>query len=170
MSEGLAALRSNGGGILPGGITITQIITGGRVFEIRITRIAALKQVAAVVHDDIVNDEQAALVRRMDHLLQIRQAAPVRIHLVKIKPRITVKLPPGIQHNGRNPDGRRPERLDVIQFLFDALEIAAVNRSARVPGRIEIAIRVIVRWIAVIKAVRDDLVNALRLPEAVGNR
>ena len=83
-----------------------------------------------VVNHDVVNHQDAPRVRRPDHVLQIRQRAPVRIHLVKIKSGIAMKLPPGVQHNRRNPDGRRAERLDVIQLLLDALEIAAVNRYA----------------------------------------
>ena len=91
----------------------------------------------------------------------------MRVHLVKIPPGVAVKLAVRVQHHRRNPDGRRAERLDVIQFLLDALEIAAVNGRAAVAGRFIIAVGVVVRRVAVVKAVGDDLVNALRLPEGV---
>jgi hypothetical protein len=67
---------------------------------------------------------------------------------------------------GEDPDRRRAKRFDIIQFLFDALEIAAVNGTA--VGRVVIAIGIVVGGVPVEKAVGHDLINTLRLPEFVG--
>ncbi len=53
-----------------------------------------------MIDNDIVNDQDAASVRRRDHVLQIRQRAPMRIDLVKIPPGIAMKLPARIEHDG----------------------------------------------------------------------
>ena len=45
-----------------------------------------------------------------------------------------------------------------------------MNRGAGGAARIVSAFRVVVRGVAIEKTVGNDLVNALRLPEAVGNR
>jgi len=70
-----------------------------------------------------------------------------------------------VQHDGRDPDRGRTERLDVVQFLLDTLEIAAVNRTA--VGRVVIALGTVVGNVPVEKAVGHDLINTLRLPEFV---
>jgi len=53
----------------------------------------------------------------------------MRIDPVKIAGGVTVKFAPGIEDYGRDPDGGGAERLDVIEFLPDALEVAAMDGS-----------------------------------------
>ncbi len=77
-----------------------------------------------------------------------------------------MKLALGIEHNGGNPNGGCTEGLDIIQFLFNALEITAVD-SGWVAGSVR-AFGIIVVGISVVKAVGDELVDALGLPEKVG--
>ena len=118
-----------------------------------------------MVYDDIVNDEDAAGVRRRDHVLQVGQAAPMRRDAVEVPRRIAVKLAVAIEHNGRNPYRRCAQGLDVIQLLLDAFEIPAVDASAAA-GAV-IAFGVVVGGVAVEEAVGNDLVDALRLPEGI---
>ena len=120
-----------------------------------------------MIDDDVIDDQQTPRVRRRGKMLQIREAAPMRVHLVKIAARIAVELPAAIEHHRRNPDRRRSQRLDVIQFLLNSLEITPVHRSGA--AGVVIPVGVVVRRIAIKKAVGDDLVNALGLPEPVGN-
>ena len=154
--------------VLPGGIAKTQVVAIGRIFEIRITGIAAVNQVAAVIYYDVINDQDASCVGRPHKVLQVRHRAPMRVHLVKITRIVAVKLAAHVQHHGRNPNCRGAERFDVIQFLLDALEVAAVNRCAAVTGGIVIAIDIVIGRVAVIKTVGQQLVDALLLPETVG--
>ena len=57
-------------------------------------------EIAAVVHDNVVYDEQPARVGSLDHVLQIRQTPPMRRDAIEIPPRITVKLAVSIEHDG----------------------------------------------------------------------
>ena len=57
-------------------------------------------EIATVVHHDVADDEHAAIVRRRVMLLQIRERAPVRRHIVKITTRVTVELAAAIHHDG----------------------------------------------------------------------
>jgi hypothetical protein len=70
-----------------------------------------------------------------------------------------MKLAVRVQHDRRNPNGRRAERLDVIQFLLSAEKVAAVNTAAA--AGVEIPVGIVVRRVAVEKAVGDDLVVIL---------
>ncbi len=118
-----------------------------------------------MVHNDVIYHEQPFGMGGLDQMLQVSQAAPVRGHFVEVTAGIAVELAVAVEHNGRNPDGCGAESLDVIQLLFQPFEIAAMNRSA-VAG-IVIALGIIVGRVAVVIAVGHDLVDALRLPEAV---
>ena len=120
-----------------------------------------------MIDDDVLNDENSSGVRGVDHHLQIRERAPVRVHGIKITAGIAVVFAAAIFHDGRNPDGGEAKRLDVIQLLFDAPEVATVN--ARAAAGVVGTGGVVVRAVAVEKAVGKNLVDALRLPRGVGS-
>ena len=154
---------SKGGAYVSDAAAVPQPVAGWRREEVPVAGISAVDQVIPVVHDNVINDQNPARVRRLDHLLQVGHAAPVRRHLVEIPRGVAVKLPVAIQHHGRNPNRGRAQRLDVVQLLLDPFEIPAVNRPA--VGRAVVALGIVVGSIAVEEAVSDDLVDALALPE-----
>ena len=119
-----------------------------------------------MVHHHVLNDQQPLRVRGVHKTLELRQRAPMRIHLVKILARVAVILAAAVEDDGGNPDGRRAEGLDVIQLLLDPLEVAAVNLPA-VAGIVGTG-QIVVCGIAVEETVGENLVDALRPPEAVG--
>ena len=90
----------------------------------------------------------------------------MRINPIKITGGVTVKLAVRIEDYGRNPDGGCAERLDVIEFLFRAFEVAAMDGSQTGGGIISVG--VVVGGVAVEETVRHDLINTLRLPEGIG--
>ena len=92
----------------------------------------------------------------------------MRRHRVKIPARVAVIFAVRVQDDRRNPDRRRAQRLDVIEFLFRALEVAAVD--ARAAARVEVGVGVVVRRVAVEETVGEDLVDALGLPVGRGLR
>ena len=118
-----------------------------------------------MIDDYVLNDEQTSGVRGVHHGLQIGKRAPMRIHREKIAAGIAVILAIAILHDGGNPDGCRAESFDVIQLLLDALEVAAVDTGATV--RVERAGGIVIRRIAVLKTVGENLVDVLLLPETI---
>ena len=80
-----------------------------------------------MIDDNVINNQDAARVGGRDHVLQVGQVAPVGRHLVEVPPRVAVKLPVAVEHNGRNPNRRRTQCLDVIELLLDPFEIPAVD-------------------------------------------
>ena len=59
----------------------------------------AVHEVAAMVHDDVVNHEQAAGMGGLDHVLQVGQRAPMRVNPIKVLPGVAVEFAPRIQHH-----------------------------------------------------------------------
>jgi len=165
---GISGVQVKGRRILSRGIMIPQFVTVRWVLELSVTRFGTVNEITAVVHDDIVDDEQAASMGCAHKMPQIREAAPVGIDLVKIAPGVAVKLPARVEHDRRNPNRRRAQCFDVIQLQFQPLEISAMNRCAAVAARIIVTIRIVVRRIAIEETVGDYLVNALALPEIRG--
>ena len=150
-------------GILLPARVVAQVVAGRRVFERGPTRIATVHPCAAVVHDNIIDHENSALVRLGNQALQIGQRAHARIHRIEIRRRVSVVITVGVFDHRRDPDRRRAEGLDVVELLLDALEITAVGLAAI--GLIVIRQQTVVRRVRVEKPVGDDLVNTLVAPE-----
>ena len=82
------------------GAAVPEIVPGRRAEEVAVTRIRAVDEIAAMVDDDVVDDQQPARVGRLDHVLEVRQAAPMRVHMVKIPPGVAMKLAVSVEHDG----------------------------------------------------------------------
>ena len=120
----------------------------------------------AYTDDDIVDNQQPTPVGSLNHVLQVPERAPMRVHGVKIASGIAMKLALGVQDYRGNPNGSRPERLDVVQFLLEALEIAAMHGPCA--AGVVVTVGVVIGRVTVEKAVGYDLVDVLGLPECVG--
>src|SRR5262245_1673531 len=120
-----------------------------------------------MVDHDVIDDENATRVRSLDHVLQIRKRSPMRRDIVEVTPRVTVKLAALVDYHRRNPNRRCSESFDVVEFLFNAFEIPAVDGHTAAAAGIIVALGVVIRRITIEKAIRDNLINALRLPKSV---
>src|SRR5208282_5597521 len=120
-----------------------------------------------MIDDDVIDNEQSARMGCLDQALQILKAAPMRVNPVKIAARVAVELAPRVQDNGRNPNRRGAQGLNIIELLFQAFEVAAMDGGAAMAFGIIIAVGVVVGGVAVEKPVRDDLIDALALPQIV---
>ena len=116
-----------------------------------------------MIYYHIVNYQQTLGVRGLNQMLQIGQCAKMRSHTIKVASGIAVVIAIAILYHRRDPDRSCSQRLDVIQFLFDSLEVAAVYALAG--RRVVIPVGIIIRHVAIEKAIGDDLVNTLPLPE-----
>src|ERR1035437_7843688 len=67
---------------------VFQSVTSGRGQEVGVSRIGAVDEVIAVVHDNVIHDQYPARVRRLDHVLQVGQAAPVGRDVVEVPRRV----------------------------------------------------------------------------------
>jgi hypothetical protein len=93
----------------------------------------------------------------------------MRVDFVKVASRVSMEFAPGIEHDRRDPNGGRSQRLDIVQLLFNPFEIASMNRGSPMTVWIVIAIGIVIRRVSVEEAVGNDLIDALSLPEiAVG--
>jgi hypothetical protein len=140
-----------------------QPISAGRSAELRPTLLPAVDPMPAVVRHDIPDHQQPPPVSLPHQCFQLLHRAERRLHLVKIRRRIRVVLPPAIQQNRRNPHRRRPQRPDVIQLRRDPRKIPAM-RPPR-PRRRKPPARIVVRRVAIGKAVGEQLINTLLPPK-----
>src|SRR5438105_3638978 len=102
-------------------------------------------------------------MRRLDQALQIRECAEMRSHAHEIAPCIAVVVAVSILYHRGNPDRGRTECLDVIELLFNALEIAPMHSLAG--GSIVVSVGIIIGHVAIEKPISDDLINVLPLPQ-----
>src|SRR5664279_41665 len=75
-------VKAEGRRIAQRAAAVFESVARGRRQEVGVTRIGAVDQVIPVVHDDVINNKYSPRVRRLDHVLQVGQAAPVGSHLV----------------------------------------------------------------------------------------
>ena len=83
--------------VLPVGIVPAQRVAIGRGLEPRIAQVAAVNEVADMVYDHVVDDQNPPSVSRPDHVLQVRQRAPMRVNPVKVPSGIPVELTPPVK-------------------------------------------------------------------------
>ena len=83
---------------------------------------------ASPVADNVQDDLDPSGMRRADHVRQVGHATPVWRQLIKILRSVAVERgATDIIDDGGHPDSGRPERLDVVELLLDALQVAAVD-------------------------------------------
>ena len=85
-------------GVLIACASVTERVARRIIKRVIIDRV--LDERSAVIHNNILNDEQPSRVRGVDHALKIRERAPVRINLVKVFPSIAVILAAAVQDDG----------------------------------------------------------------------
>src|ERR1039457_5075718 len=130
--------------------------------------VAARDEIAGVIADNIAHDFHPPSVRGLDHIREICPRAPGRGPRVKVLPAVPMigGCSAYVEYNRGNPDGGRAKRLDVIELVLDASEIAPVNSVVghwRI-GRSVAGFDVVVRRIAVVVPIREDLVDVLVSP------
>ena len=99
-------------GVLISRAGVTQRVARWIIERVVVDRM--LDERSAVIHNNILNDEQPSRVRGVDHALKIRERAPVGINLIKVFACVAVIFAAAIQDDGRNPNRCSAESLDVI--------------------------------------------------------
>ena len=117
-----------------------------------------------VVGDDVEDELHIALVKFVGESAQSGQVAEMRIVLEEIYRPISVirgeaSIFFDVFDDGRNPERRDAEGLEVVEFVDNALPIAAVITAHRALIDVEIVVD-----IAVVEAVDDELVDDFVAP------
>ena len=157
--------RIKGRRVLPVAVVVAQVIAARWIDKVGIPGIAAVHPRTAVVHHNVVDDQDAAFLCFADEALQVLQRSETRIDVVEIRRgiRVIVEVPVAVfQHRGE-PNGRGSERLDIVQLALDPDPIATVGPVA--DRGVSTAVDVVVGRVPVEKPVGDDLVNVLVAPK-----
>ena len=78
----------------------------------------AAHEIAHVVADDVHDHVHAARMGRLHEALQVGKPAEVGRDGLEVARRVAVILGVGVQRHRRQPDGRHPQRLQVVELLL----------------------------------------------------
>ena len=142
--------------------TFVQRTLVGTIVALKQLAQVSLAEVTRVVEHNIQNDLHSALVHLVNQCLELHVFRLVAmIHFGKIHGVVTVIIiSRSVLHHRRYPYCRESQCLDIIEFLYQSLEVAAPCRIARVL-RLVIPTLGIVRRITVIESCGDNEIDLL---------
>lgn len=158
--EAIEGRRRNAIGIDP-----AQRVTRAVLAKARPTRVIAGGDGAEVIEHDIEDDVEAVFVRGFGQVAQAREAAELRADGGEIERAVTMPGAGGvIDEHRRDPNRGGAQVLDVIEMLFNPLEIAAMNPAWILRAKASSGREFIIGRIAIRKPIRKNHINRLLPP------
>ena len=134
-----------------------------------------VEEVTGVVEHDVLHQVHPPRVKRPRQGAIVRQAAPMRIHLLEMFGPVAVvarvvarRVDPLVGHRRRDPHRRGPQALDVIEAAHHAAQVASV--VVRLTPRLELASAlVVVARVTIVESVDHQKVQHLVAPVRRGH-
>ena len=119
-----------------------------------------------VVDDDVDDDVETTGMRLGCQRAEVLERAHASVEERKVLLRVHVVVVVAVLEDGRDPNGAHAHALDVIQLAHDTAEVAAMAKGevtlvkvGEQPGPLHV-----VSWVAISKAIGDELVNGQLAP------